>query len=114
MRNIENDDIFKDLAKQTRAVRVWMTISKITNKKKRKQEVFLRCQTPTSTVWLKVEEYMVKNGGCRIESEELEGLRFRVKNGGCKFEMEDRRVILQNWFFSVPHTFLPEGFVLEF
>ena len=35
-----------------------------------KQEGFLRCQTPTSTVRLKVEGCRVKNGGCRIESEE--------------------------------------------
>ena len=34
------------------------------------QEGFLRYQTPTYTVRLKVEEYRVKNGGCRIESEE--------------------------------------------
>ena len=34
------------------------------------QEGFLRCQTPTSTVRLKVEGCRVKNGGCRIESEE--------------------------------------------
>ena len=36
----------------------------------RQQEGFLRYQTPTSTVWLKVEGCIVKNGGCRIESEE--------------------------------------------
>ena len=34
------------------------------------QEGFLRCQTLTSTIRLKVEECLVKNGGCRIESEE--------------------------------------------
>ena len=34
------------------------------------QEGFLRCQTPTSTLRLKVEGCRVKNGGCRIESEE--------------------------------------------
>ena len=35
-----------------------------------KQEGFLQCQTPTSTVRLKVEECGVKNGGCGIKSEE--------------------------------------------
>ena len=35
-----------------------------------KQEGFLRCQTPTSTVRLKVEGCKVKNGECRIKSEE--------------------------------------------
>ena len=30
---------------------------------------FLPCQTPTSTVKLKVEYYRVKNGGCRIKGE---------------------------------------------
>jgi hypothetical protein len=35
-----------------------------------KQEGFLRCQTPASTVKLKVEGCRVKNGGCWIESEE--------------------------------------------
>ena len=34
------------------------------------------------TVRLKVEEYRVKTGGCRIESE----------NGGGKFKREERRV----------------------
>ena len=41
---------------------------------------------------LKIEEYRVKNGGCRIESEELEGVGLRVKKGGCKFQREERRV----------------------
>ena len=36
----------------------------------KKQEGFLGCQTPTSTVRLKVDENRVNNGGCRIESEE--------------------------------------------
>ena len=40
-------------------------------KKDLKQEGFLQCQTPTSTVWLKVEGCRVKNGGSSIESEEL-------------------------------------------
>ena len=40
------------------------------NKYTNEQEGFHQCQTPTSTVRLKVEEYRVKNGGCRIESEE--------------------------------------------
>ena len=35
-----------------------------------KQEGFLRCQTPSSTVGLKVEGCRVKNEGYRIESEE--------------------------------------------
>ena len=35
-----------------------------------KQEGFLRCQTQTSTVRLKVEGCSEKNGGCRIKSEE--------------------------------------------
>ena len=39
--------------------------------KEQKQEGFLRCQTPTSTVRLKVEGRRVKNGGCRIKSKEL-------------------------------------------
>ena len=34
------------------------------------QEGFLRCQTPNSTVRLKVEGCRVKNVGCWIESEE--------------------------------------------
>ena len=34
------------------------------------QEGFLRCQTPTSTVKLKVEGRRVENGGCMIGSEE--------------------------------------------
>ena len=34
-----------------------------------KQEGFLRCQTPTSTVRLKVEGCRVNNGGCKIKSE---------------------------------------------
>ena len=38
MRNIEYDDIFKDLARQTRAVRVWMKIFKIYNKEKEKRK----------------------------------------------------------------------------
>ena len=41
---------------------------------------------------LKVEEYMVKNGGCMIESEELEGLGLRVNNGVCRIESEEWRV----------------------
>ena len=57
------------------------------------QEGFLRYQTPTYTVRLKVEEYRVKNGGCRIESEELEGVGLRVNNGGWKFKREERRVV---------------------
>jgi hypothetical protein len=40
------------------------------------QEGFLRCQTPTSTVRLKVEGCRVKNGGCMIKSEGW------VKGGG--------------------------------
>ena len=38
MRNIEYDDIFKDLARQTRAVRVWIQIFKIYNKEKEKRK----------------------------------------------------------------------------
>ena len=38
--------------------------------KRKRQEGFLRCQTPSSAVRLKVEECRVKNGGCWIESEE--------------------------------------------
>ena len=34
------------------------------------EEGFLRCQTPTSTVRLKVEGCRVKNGRSRIKSEE--------------------------------------------
>ena len=34
------------------------------------QEGFLRCQTQTSTIRLKVEGCRVTSGGCRIESEE--------------------------------------------
>ena len=36
----------------------------------KQQEGFLRCQTPTATVRLKVEGCRAKNGGCRIKSEE--------------------------------------------
>ena len=43
---------------------------------KRKQEGFLPCQTPTPTVRLKVEGYM-------------EGIGLRVKNGGCKIKSEE-------------------------
>ena len=44
-----------------------------------KQEGFLRCQTPTSTVRMKVEGCGVNNGGCKIKSEE-----WRVGDqGGC-------------------------------
>ena len=39
-------------------------------REKKKQEGFLRCQTPTSTVRLKVEGCRVNNGGCKIKSEE--------------------------------------------
>ena len=39
-------------------------------KKELKQEGFLRCQNPTSTVRLKVEGCRVTSGGCRIKSEE--------------------------------------------
>ena len=35
-----------------------------------RQEGFLRCQTPTSTVKLKAEGCRVKNGECRIKSEQ--------------------------------------------
>jgi hypothetical protein len=59
---------------------------------KLRQEGFLRCQTPTSTVGLKDEEYRVKNGVCRIESEELEGVGLRANNEGCMFKREERRV----------------------
>ena len=38
MRNIEYDDIFKDLARQTRAVRVWIQIFKIYDKEKEKRK----------------------------------------------------------------------------
>ena len=41
------------------------------SERRERQEGFLRCQTLTSTVRLKVEGCRVKNGGCRIESEEL-------------------------------------------
>ena len=34
------------------------------------QEGFLRCQTPTSAVRLKVEGCRVKNGGCEMKSGE--------------------------------------------
>ena len=34
----------------------------------------------------------MKNIGCRIESEELEGVGLRVNNGGCTFKREERRV----------------------
>ena len=40
MRNIEYDDIFIDLAKQTRAVRVWMHIFKIYNKENTKVDKY--------------------------------------------------------------------------
>ena len=56
---------------------------------KGKQEGFLSCQTPTSTVRLNVEEYRVKNGECRIESEELEGVGLRVNTGGSTFKREE-------------------------
>ena len=46
------------------------------------QEGFLRCQIPTSTVRRKVEGCRVKNGG----------VDFRVKNGGCKIKSEELRV----------------------
>ena len=36
MKNIEYEDIFKDLAKQARAVRVWIKVFKIYNKEKEK------------------------------------------------------------------------------
>ena len=49
---------------------------------KRKQEGFLRCQTPTSTVRLKVEGCRVKNRG--------EGLR--VKNRWCRIGSEEWRL----------------------
>ena len=38
--------------------------------KEREQERFLQCQTPTSTVRVKVKGFRMKNGGCRIKSEE--------------------------------------------
>ena len=41
-----------------------------------KQEGFLPCQTPTSTVRLKVEGCRVKNGGCDIKSEEWREMSF--------------------------------------
>ena len=40
------------------------------NLKYKRQDGFLRCQTPTSTVSLKVDGCIVNNGGCRIKSEE--------------------------------------------
>ena len=46
-----------------------MNYSAISNVINSEQEGFLRCQTPTSTVRLNVEEYRVKNGGYRLESE---------------------------------------------
>jgi hypothetical protein len=56
-------------------------------------------------VRLKVVEYRVKNGGCRIESEELEGVGLsseelegvglRLNNGGCMFKREKRRVMVE-------------------
>ena len=39
-------------------------------RKKERQEGFLRCQTPTSPVRLKVKKNRVNNGVCRINSEE--------------------------------------------
>ena len=54
-----------------------------------KQEGFLWCQTLTSTVRLTVEGCRVRNGGCRIESEEWkvkdQELRLGVKGWGQKF-----------------------------
>ena len=41
---------------------------------------------------LKVEEYRVKKLGCKIESEELEGVGLRVNNGVCTFKRGERRV----------------------
>ena len=43
---------------------------------------FLRCQTPTSTVRLKVEGCRVKNVGCRIKSE---GWRVGGQGGGVSY-----------------------------
>ena len=41
------------------------------NTKIYKNRRFFLCQTPTSTIRLKVEGCRVKNGGCRIKGEEL-------------------------------------------
>jgi hypothetical protein len=42
-------------------------------KERKEQEGFLRFQTPTSTVRLKIEGFRVKNNQHQIESEELMG-----------------------------------------
>ena len=53
--------------------------------KQQRQEGLLRCQTPTSSVRLKVEGCRVKNGECRIKSK-TDGVGLRVKNGGYKIK----------------------------
>ena len=44
-------------------------MDKVCTKKEIKQKGFLWCQTPTSTVGLKLEGCRVNNGGCRIGME---------------------------------------------
>ena len=53
---------------------------------------FLRCQTPTPTVRLKVKGCRVKNGGCRIESDKTLGVGLKEQSGGCRTQSEEERV----------------------
>ena len=46
------------------------------------QEGFFRCQTPTSFVRLKVEAYIVKNGGCNLIILETKGRMQNFRNLG--------------------------------
>ena len=61
---VKYDDIFGGPPEQKQITVLFRKLLEI------RQEGFLRCQTSTSTVRRKVEGCRVKNGGCRIKSEE--------------------------------------------